>query len=297
MPSTPLSSAPATTPLAAPLPAVRRLFGRWWRRQSPSRQDRFATLGPLLSVLLFLAAIISAFWYLRNEEVERETESVQRDTELTQQQIGLRLIQNQETLIRMARDLVVRETRPEDFLAQAAAFARERPEVTHLSWLDARRRPRASHSALPYNFNAAGDTPEPALPVEGRPSEPETTFRTARDTRSPAYSRGFTDNTGAAAFQLHLPLVERSTFAGVIIVEYSVDSLVRHFVPADVAQRHMISVVDENQRLLSATVTPMPGGGSARAAIVSDAPLTPALNGLLLRGQGWRTSIGHRLRM
>jgi PAS domain S-box-containing protein len=29
-----------------------------------------------------------------------------------------------------------------------------------------------------------------------------------------------------------------------------------------------------------------------RAPIVSDAPLTPALNGLLLRGQGWRTSIG-----
>ena len=49
-----------------------RLFGRWWRRQSPARQDRFATLGPLTSVLLFLAAIISAFWYLRNEEIERE---------------------------------------------------------------------------------------------------------------------------------------------------------------------------------------------------------------------------------
>jgi len=53
------------------LPAAKRLFGQWWRRQSPARQDRFATLGPLLSVLLFLAAIISAFWYLRNEEIER----------------------------------------------------------------------------------------------------------------------------------------------------------------------------------------------------------------------------------
>ena len=44
-----------------------RLIGRWWRRQTPARQDRFATLGPLVSVLLFLAAIISDFWYLRNE--------------------------------------------------------------------------------------------------------------------------------------------------------------------------------------------------------------------------------------
>ena len=58
--------------LRAPNGWPQRLFGRWWRRQSPARQDRYATLGPLVSVLLFLAAIISAFWYLRNEELERE---------------------------------------------------------------------------------------------------------------------------------------------------------------------------------------------------------------------------------
>jgi hypothetical protein len=100
-----------------------RLFGRWWRRQSPARQDRFATLGPLLSVLLFLAAIISAFWYLRNEEIEREAESVKRDTEITQQQIGLRLIQNQEQLMRMARDLVARDR------STQAEFAARRPPL------------------------------------------------------------------------------------------------------------------------------------------------------------------------
>src|SRR6478609_9262921 len=51
-----------------------RVFGHWWRRQSAARQDRYATLGPLLSVLLLLAAIVSAFWYLRNEAFEREQE-------------------------------------------------------------------------------------------------------------------------------------------------------------------------------------------------------------------------------
>ena len=75
---------------------------------SPSRQDRLATLAPLLSVMLFLAAIITAFWYLRNEEIERELESVKRDAELVQQQIRLRLIENQEQLVRMAREVVTR---------------------------------------------------------------------------------------------------------------------------------------------------------------------------------------------
>ena len=277
-------------PLVATVPTLKRNLGLWWRRQSPARQDRFATLGPLLSVLLFLAAIISAFWYLRNEEFEREAESVKRDTEITQQQIGLRLIQNQEGLIRMARDLVARDIDTEEFIGQAAAFMRERPEMTHLTWVDGRRRVRSSQWALLYP--GAGAMPAPALPQEGSQSEPETTFRAARDTRTPAYSRAFVDGAGAPVFQLHVPLAERGAFAGTLVAEYSVESLVRHFVPADVAQRHTLSVVDENQAVLAATVTALPGQKARRAPIVSDAPLTPALNGLLLRGQGWRTSIG-----
>src|SRR5689334_11470323 len=95
----------ATTSAARPRSArawAERLFGRWWRRQSAAHQDRYATFGPLLSVLLFLAAIITAFWYLRNEEFDREQESVRRDTEISQQQLRLRLIENQAYLLRIA---------------------------------------------------------------------------------------------------------------------------------------------------------------------------------------------------
>jgi PAS domain S-box-containing protein len=275
----------------APLPTARRLFGQWWRRQSPARQDRFATLGPLLSVLLFLAAIISAFWYLRNEEIERETESVKRDTELTQQQIGLRMIQNQEALIRMARELVARDIDADEFRNQANAFTRERPEINHITWVDAQRRSRGSHMAFLYP-TANGEAPALTLPQDGRDTEAEATFRAARDSRTAAYSRAFADGSGSHVFQLYLPLIERSVFAGALIVEYSVDALVRHFVPADVAQRHTIAVVNERQVVLAATVTALPGQSARRAPIVSESPLTPALNGLLLRGQGWRTSIG-----
>ncbi|MFM7505414.1 MAG: PAS domain S-box protein, partial [Rubrivivax sp.] len=290
LPQTPAAAAPAALPTS--LPQAKRLFGQWWRRQSPARQDRFATLGPLLSVLLFLAAIISAFWYLRNEEIEREIESVRRDTELTQQQMGLRLIQNQEALIRMAREMVARPLDPEEFAAMAQAFTRERPEITHLSWVDARRASRGSHLAFSYPTGPGGDTPAPALPRANEGSEAETTFQAARDSRVPAYSRAFADATGAQVFQLQVPLMDRSLFGGVLVAEYSLDALLRHFVPADVAKRHVVSIVNEQDRQLAATVTPMPGQAAARAPIVSEAPLTPAFNGLALRGQGWRTSIG-----
>ena len=278
---------------SAPLPNARRLFGLWWRRQSPSRQDRFATLAPLMSVLLFLAAIISAFWYLRNEEIERESESVKRDTEITQQQLGLRLLENQEATIRLARELLTREVKRDEFLALATAFTRERPEVNQVSWVNLKRPQRSgigftwSHS----EYAATAKLPNAALSHE--PGSPQdVAFRSARDSRAPAYSKAFRDSNGSAVFQLHVPLVERGGFGGALIVEYAVDSLVRFYVPADVSRRHMIAVVDPLGQVLSSTVTPLQGQATRRASIVSDAPLTPALNGLLLRAQGYRTSIG-----
>src|SRR5664279_5591114 len=105
-----------------------RVFGRWWRRQSAAHQDRYATLGPLASVLLFLAAIVSAFWYLCNEEFEREQEEVRSDTEVAQQQMRLCLLENHEQLVRMARELVGRALDHNGFLVQAATFTSEHPE-------------------------------------------------------------------------------------------------------------------------------------------------------------------------
>lgn len=285
----------APTPGTAPtMPHTRRLFGKWWRRQSPARQDRFATLAPLSAVLLFLAAIISAFWYLRNEELERETESVRRDTEITQQQLNLRLIQNQEQLVRIARELVTHDVDQAAFAALAAEYALERPEVTHIHWLGPRRNLKATHWPLLYEPALAmgSSVADPSLPASGRDSEPDIAFRTAAQSYQPTYSRAFRTHSGMPAFQLHLPLVERNAFAGMLVLQYSVDALLRGFVPADVSRRHMMAMVDERGQVLASTVTSAPELGSRRAPIFSEAALSPALNGLVLRGHGYRTSIG-----
>ena len=271
-----------------------RLFGRWWRRQSAARQDRFATLGPLISVLLFLAAIISAFWYLRNEEFEREQESVKRDTEISQQQIRLRLIENQEQLVRIAREVVTRAIDQDEFLGQAVSFTGERPEITNLIWVTATRTRKASYSANSFHpeTGIAGENDSASLPREGNPGEPEAAFLAARAARQPVYSRPFTDSFGNPVFQVHIPLIDRSAFTGTLIAEYSVESLVRYLIPAEVSTRHAITVLDGQDRSLASTVTAMPGTAPRRPSIVHEVPMAPAVNGLLLRGQGYRTSIG-----
>ena len=145
------ATAPPPTPHLAPSGCSAAGGGASRRRG----RTAIATLGPLLSVLLFLAAIISAFWYLRNEEIEREQEAVKRDTEIAQQQIRLRLIENQEQLVRMARELVTRTIDRDDFLAQAASFTRERPEITQPDL--GRRRPRSAERQLLGDELPAGD--------------------------------------------------------------------------------------------------------------------------------------------
>ena len=62
-----------------PLQPLRTKWVRWWTKQTPVRQDRFAFMAPLAAVVLFMAAITTAFWYLRYEEIDREQEVVRRD--------------------------------------------------------------------------------------------------------------------------------------------------------------------------------------------------------------------------
>ncbi|WP_157264699.1 PAS domain S-box protein [Azohydromonas aeria] len=286
-----MSVSPPPSPVRA-APAVRqRLFGHWWRSQSPARQDRFVTVGPLVSVLMFLAAIISAFWYLRNEEIERETDSLKRDTEIAQQQIQLRLIDSQEQLLRLARELATRTVDSRGFEGQARSFAAERPELTQLLWLAPRRLVQGQWQAPGLEGMSRDGAVDPSLPMEGRRGEPERAFSTARDLQAPVYSRTFQNAAGVPVFQVHVPLIDRNGFVGALVAEYSVPALERLLVPAEVTRRHAITVVDEAGNEIAGNSVSA-GAQGARAAIVHDVPLTPAGTGLVLRGVGWRTSIG-----
>jgi PAS domain S-box-containing protein len=289
----PLRSDPIRT-VAPTVPRTQRLFGRWWRRQSPTRQDRFATLGPLISVLLFLAAIIAAFWTLRNEEIDREADAVQRDTEIAQQQIRLYLSDDQEQLMRLARDIGDGGLDAKAFVAAAAELARERPSVTHLSWVGPQRELRASHATAVFHpeVNPSGGAIAPELPASGVTSEVERTFSNARNLRGPAYSAAFRSSSGAPVFQLQVPVFEQSKFAGVLVTEYAIEPMLRQMVPPEVTQRHTVAVVDGSGKELAGSVLQMPGRAGNRPTIVVDLPLAPAANGLLLRGMGWRTSVG-----
>ncbi|MFT6590447.1 MAG: hypothetical protein ACJA2P_001293, partial [Rhodoferax sp.] len=116
----------------------------WWRRQTPHRQDRFAVLAPLAAVLLFLAAIVAAFGYLRLEEMEREQEAVQRDVEYAQQRLRLRLLERQEQIMHIAREVANQELSTEDFRLQAENLVNQYPELLGLTWINKKQQIKSS---------------------------------------------------------------------------------------------------------------------------------------------------------
>ena len=278
------------TSLTPPVRPLRRLWN-WWRHMSPSRQDRVATLAPLLSVLLFLAAIIAAFWYLRNEEIEREVESVKRDAELVQQQIRLRLIDNQEQLVRMAREVVTRTIDRDQFIDQGERLLRERAEIVSLTWLGARRQVMARHVAP----DLVAAMPRLGTPDDDHADTPrqrisQLTFEAAQDLRLPVYSPPFNHANRLLVFQVQVPLIDHGNFAGTLVAEYAVEAMLRHFVPEEVSRRHVITLVDGEGEALASTVSAPPGRASP--ALSWTVPFAPVEHGLTLRCEGYRTSGG-----
>jgi len=289
------TNSPASLPTSNP-GQTNRLFWRWWRKQSPSQQDRYATLGPLVSVLLFLAAIIAAFWYLRNEEIEREQESVKRDTEVVQQQIRLRLIENQEQLMRLAREISIKAVTPEQFMRQAGDFVRARPEVISVSWVQADESVRAARTTLSLPLDPSqtidldpfGSQQIPYDPFHDA-KEPQSAFKQARERNQPVYSQPYSNQLAAKVIQVHIPLIDRNGFIGTLVTEYSLESLMRYLVPREVASRHAMGLIQVSGEMLTSTV----GGGnesSAKPTFMYDVIVTPVGNGLMLRGMGFRTS-------
>ncbi len=147
-----------------------QVWRQWWRKQSPSHQDRYALMGPLIAVMLFLSAITTAFWYLKSEELDREQELVRRDVEYAQQRLRLRLIERQEQLLRMARDMASGETTVKEFPSEAAVLLNQTPEITNISWIDTHLRVRATYnsgSASPAEIHIKGEQlshPKPKTP-------------------------------------------------------------------------------------------------------------------------------------
>lgn len=278
---------------------------RWWKRQSAAKQDRFASLAPIASVVLFFSAIVIAFWYLRIEEIDREQEAVRRDVEYSQQRLRLRLLERQEQVMRLARDISNNDVDVKEFGRRAEAFVLKNPEVQTLAWVDEKRKIIASQTA-----------PNVMASLKWRVGdvlkwgETENNFSLARDLMQPVYAQEddgifAVGNTNAAqenygrniVLQLHTPLTNsQGRFNGVIMAEYNAESLLRYGVPTEIMAKYAVSLLDSDGDLIAGQSMAkrvnlwnfVPGISGQNNEF--EVPVSPVGNGLILRAQTWRTS-------
>ena len=266
---------------------------RHWRdRWALLRGEAWVHGAPLLAVLLFVVVILAAFSYLRMEEVRREQEALKRDVEYAQQRLRLRLLERQEQVMRLARDISNREVQQPQFGSRAESLVAQYPELLSIGWIDVRRHVTALETRPSVQ-------PQPRWMEDGqlRAEEAENGYGLARDLRQPVYVLPPTSKNAEPTLELHVPITPRGQFAGELLVEYSVDGLLRYGVPSEVLAKYAVALLDDKGHLLSGQSIPARAGLSERLPWAGNVnefeiPVSPVGNALVLRAQAWRTSQG-----
>ena len=278
---------------------------RWWKRQNPLRQDRFASLAPIAAVILFLSAIVFSFWYLRVEEIDREQEAVKRDVEYSQQRLRLRLLERQEQIMRLARDASNKDIDTKEFTRRAESLVMKNPELQTVAWIDEKRKIVASQTAPSVLVSQKWRVGEVL-----KWGESENSYSLARDLMQPVYSQeddgslyignpgiGQENDARNVMLQLHTPLTNsQGRFNGVVMAEYAVESLLRYGVPTEILAKYAVSLRDSEDNLIAGQSIPKRTNilnfvpGIKNQNIEFEVPVSPVGNGLILRAQTWKTS-------
>ena len=295
MPTTPPhhhSDLAPTNPFSLEPPT--RWWRSWWRSLSPSRQDRLAAIAPLISVALFLVAIAASFWYLRTEEQEREQDALIRAVDYAQQRMRLRLLERQEQIMRLARDVATEQVGTAEFANRAEAFITQYPELQAITWINAQGRViigQAAPTVPPEQLHVA------ALPLPPGPTAE--VFATIRQQPHSVYLQPLA-HAGAPApmLQLQVPITAGARFLGTVLVEYSVDNLLRYATPTEILSRYTVNMLDAQGQVLSSPVAshtqprlslPWISFKPLKAYTI---PIMPVGDSLSMSAQAYRTSPG-----
>ena len=279
-----------TLPQHLAIPAVKSAR-RWWHHLAPHRQDWVAMLAPLAAVALFMAAIVAALGYLQLEEMDREQQAVQRDVEYTHQRLRLRLLERQEQLARIGREISNHEINAEGFRGRVAALLNQYPELQGAAWLDDKKRVQSSTGSTASWLFHSRPNGAVTLQVQG-----DSGFQRAREMQQIVYLQRNKIGENTPLLQIFVPLTNERRFAGVLLAEFSLDSLYQYGIPSEVSSRYAISLLDAKGAVLAGVALPIKESVAQmpwrRKANTYAMPISPVGVDLTIRAQAYRASPG-----
>lgn len=283
------------------LRAPSRLWRRWWRAQTPAKQDRVATFGPLAAVVLFLTAIVLSIGYLRVEEADREQETITRDVEYAQQRLRLHLLERREQLLRLAREVTSERLSGQRFVQQARDLIALAPDLETVALLDEGHTIKGSYTAQTAPISRVRYVGENMANANNADA-----FQTLAAVKATVYTRPLRDEAAIvglpaeaqgsdATLLLLVPVMQGEQLVGSLMAELSIDGLLRYGVPGEVLTKYAVALVDAGDNILAGSMPqvkrlmarwlPWAGQQSEHQVAVS-----PIGSSLVLKARAWRTS-------
>ena len=275
-------------------------FSRWWYSLPEHRQDRFASLGPLLAVLLFVLAVLFAMAYLRMQEITAARRTLEHDGGYAHQHLSVRLARQREALERAARQLAEPGDAVKRFGSIAEKAGEDLPELRNLIWLDARGKVMGVHPSFTGQSSATGMRVGQVLPA----AETALLAR-VRQGMQPVY--GIISQTQEPFADPVLGLMvpvrhQQGSAKEYLYARYSLPSVLYYGIPADVYPRYAVTLLDTGSRttFTDAALARDSGRGWSLDWLWPQDPaytLPLPVEELALRLQAYRTSAVLRNRM
>ncbi len=266
-------------PTQEPAPVL-EMFGT---ATAPARRagfhQRWYWLAPLLAMVLFVGVMLTLFWALRRDEIDRQQQELYRDVEWAQQVMRLRMQSNQDDIIGLARQVAQGSLDAARFRTAARQFMASNPEVVELSRVDAERADAwlVSSDAL---FDDGESNPKQRLTGP----ESAATFEAARASREPAYSRPFPGPDNDYFLEMHIPVFVNGRFTGTVCAIYSVVNMSRYVVPHESSQKYGVAIVDDK----GVQLVGRPAHSAAETDLNYELPFDPPGHGIYLHVTSYR---------
>jgi PAS domain S-box-containing protein len=243
---------PHSNTSSSPTFKVLAQWREWWRQQSPVRQDRFAMLAPIVTVLLFLMVVFLTIGYLRLEEANRERDTIKRDLDYSQVQLRERLQNRKEQMLQIAKSVGEGRIDQSAFLSQSQTLVSTTPELLTMIWVDGTKRIRSAYlTPGAYTMNWAK-----SLGLDAG-TEAGDLFKRVQIERQVLYSDPYFSAEGRGVIQLQAPILGiNNRFQGTLIAELSLDSLLQYGLPLDINKRYRAAFTDSTQQRLAGVLAP-----------------------------------------
>jgi PAS domain S-box-containing protein len=283
------------------LQAPARMWRHWWRAQTPAKQDRVATFGPLVAVVLFLTAIVLSIGYLRLEEADREQETITRDVEYAQQRLRLHLLERREQLLRLARAVSEEQLQGQRFEDQAKALIDIAPDLETIALLGVDHTIHTSYTAQ--------TAPISRVRYQGEQmggGDAADAFQTLSTLKESVYTRPMRDHQdignanaqmpmGSATLMLLVPVMREGQLRGSVMAEFSIDGLLRYGVPGEVLTKYAVALVDGSGEILAGSMPRVQRLLArwlpwAAQQFEYEVAVSPIGSSLMFKARAWRTS-------